>query len=641
MRWRVIFPILALALLCSEGRAQVFDNFTYIEESGEITITQFPQNWFGAVLVPSTIDGKPVTSIAQNAFYRCKTVSSISLPDSIRSIGHGAFYDCEGLSSFTISRNVTTIGVQVFSECSGLESISVAAQNLHFSSEGGILYNAPKTQLIKIPEDTDGDITIPSSVHTLRDRAITGCRQIRTVSVPASVTNMGLAMFAGCDRLTAIVVDPANPNFSSADGLLFDKEATTLLRCPGGKPGTVEVASGTEIASGAFAGASSIEGIVLPAGTASIVANMFYDCASLRTFTIPESVTSIGRSAFARCFALEEIEIPDTVDSIGDNAFYVCSSLSRVRLPSHLTAIGSGWFHGCDALGDIIIPDGVVSIGDDAFSNSLGLSQIILPESLQVLGVRAFFNTGLRTVRVPAAVESIGTIALSLCPDLVEIEVASDNQFYRSIDGILYSKDLTQLIQCPAAKSGRVTVPASVTEIPMNAFSHCNQITVVRFMGNAPSWGLSAETYFEVLYFQGRTGFDGDTWMGYPAINDGQPTPLGSWLVSHDQPYDIDLSATSAEESGVDLLLAYALDLDPGMNPAGALPRLVINGDSMSLTFFAGRFDIVYTPERSTDLGIWDTEGLTLSNRDQNGYRTASCLLTGETKFIRLRVSPR
>lgn len=633
---RLLYLVFSAALLAGPAIAQTpgtSGNFSYLEFTNEVTITRYPGNLGGSVTVPSTINGKPVTTIGSFAFDSCQYVTSITLPTSIRTLSSAAFRSCRSLSSFTIPSGVTSIQGNVFTGCSNLASISVSSQNNQYSSLDGILYNKSRTTLIAIPEYKSGALVLPSTLTTVGTSSASSCSRITSVSIPASVSSI-LSTFQYCRSLATITVDPANPNYSSREGMLYNKDFIELIRVPGGKTGRVVVEEGTSF-TGAFSAAYSVEEVVLPDSTTAITDYMFNECEELRDFALPAAVTSIGQFAFRNCNSLEEMIIPNNVQTIGRYAFASCRSLIRVRLPTHLTVIGD-WFRSCESLTEINMPPGLVRIEDDAFSNATSLSDVVIPETVEHIGVRAFFITNLRTIRIPAAVQTIGAIAFSACPNLTEIQVAPENQNYTSLDGVLYSKDLKTLIQCPSGKSGIVTVPDSVTAILQNAFSNCANLTAIRFMGNSPTWGSSGGTSPQVLYFDGRTGFGAATWNGFTAINDGQPTATGNWLVSHGLPYDRDLQA---RVSGIPLLLTYALDIDPNSNPAASLPETEVAPDSLSLTYFAGRSDVDYVPQRATDLGDWDSEGISISEADAGGFRTASCPRTGGSQFMRLKVT--
>jgi hypothetical protein len=631
-----VLGALAVAFFCggavSAQTSGVSGNFQYTATATEVTITGFPQNLGGGVSVPSTINGLPVTTIGPFAFDNCSLVTSVTLPTNIKTLSTSAFSRCSGLSTFSIPSSVTLISGNVFSGCSKLTSISVSSQNTQYSSLDGILYNKDRTALITIPEFKSGAVVLSSTLATIRASSAAGCSRITSVSIPASVTSI-LSTFSSCRLLATITVDAANPSYSSREGMLYNKDFSALIRVPGAKTGTVVVEEGATFV-GAFSGAYSVEEVVLPASTTAIADSTFDGCESLRSFVFPAGVTSIGRFAFRFCYSLEEVVIPETVQSIGTYAFRSCRSLTRVRLPSHLTVIGD-WFGSCESLTDINMPPGLLRIEDDAFSNATSLSNLVLPETVEHIGVRAFFVTDLRKIRIPARVQTIGTIAFSICRNLTEIQVDPANPNYTSIDGVLYSKDLRTLIQCPAGKTGIITVPESVTAIGQNAFSNCAHITAIRFMGNSPTWGSSGGTNPGILYFQGKTGFGAATWNGFTATNVGTPSLTGLWLVSKGLPYDADLHSTVI---GIPLLLAYALDIAPTANAPASVPATQVAGNSISLTYFAGRSDITYVPECATDLGYWKPEGIIISAADANGFRTASCPRSGGAQFMRLKV---
>ncbi|MFZ4776834.1 MAG: leucine-rich repeat domain-containing protein [Terrimicrobiaceae bacterium] len=164
-------------------------------------------------------------------------------------------------------------------------------------------------------------VNIPSSVKTIGNQAFFGSG-LAYVNIPASVTSIGTSAFAMVQWITSFSVENGNPNYSSVDGVLFDKARNTLIQYPAGKSGTY--------------------------------------------YTIPSSVTSIGSYAFAICKFLVIPTIPSSVTSIGDSAFY-SSNFARVSIPSSVTSIGNNAFDACSNLVDVTIPASVTSIGKSAF----------------------------------------------------------------------------------------------------------------------------------------------------------------------------------------------------------------------------------------------------------------------------------
>jgi hypothetical protein len=214
----------------------------------------------------------------------------------VTSIGYEAFSGCTGLSSITIPASVTEIGAYAFSGCTGLTSIDVDENNPNYSSEGGILFNKGKTELIQCPGGKKGEVTIPASVTEIGDYAFYDCTGLSSVTIPDGVTTIGGWAFEDCTGLSSITIP----------------------------------ASVTKIGYGAF-----------------------YYCTSLSSVTIPASVTEIGSCAFYYCTSLSSITIPASVTKIGDYAFYDCTSLSSITIPASVTEIGGGAFSYCDNLKNI------------------------------------------------------------------------------------------------------------------------------------------------------------------------------------------------------------------------------------------------------------------------------------------------
>ena len=240
-----------------------------------------------------------VTSIGNAAFYDCTNLASVTIPDSVTSIGNAAFYDCPNLASVTISDSVTSIGNYAFAACTNLTSV-----------------------------------TIPDSVTSIGDYAFAGCTNLTSITIGNSLTSIGINAF-NVRSLTSITIDAGNSNFSSVDGVLFNKLQTLLIQYPAGIldnsytiPDNV-----TSIGGGAFFNCANLTSITIPDSVTSFGDYAFFDCLSLTSITIPDSVTSIEGYAFGYCTSLASITIPDSVTSIGDSAFYYCTNLTSVTLP--------------------------------------------------------------------------------------------------------------------------------------------------------------------------------------------------------------------------------------------------------------------------------------------------------------------
>ncbi len=233
-------------------------------------------------------------------------------------------------------------------------------------------------------------VTIGNSVTSIGDYAFRSCSSLTSVTIGYSVSSIGSAAFAYCSKLETIYVDPANIEFSFIDGILYNKDASTLLCCLAGKTTMTIPNSVTSIENGAFAGCFSLTSVAIPNSVTSIGESAFSGCSSLTSVAIPNSVTSIGESAFFGCSSLTSAAIPNSVTSIGKNAFWLCSRLTSVTIGNSVTSIGYGMFNGCSSLSSVSIGNSVTSIGMDAFGGCSSLTSVTIPNSVTSIGTCAF-----------------------------------------------------------------------------------------------------------------------------------------------------------------------------------------------------------------------------------------------------------
>ncbi|MBR5643551.1 MAG: leucine-rich repeat domain-containing protein [Salinivirgaceae bacterium] len=236
-------------------------------------------------------------------------------------------------------------------------------------------------------------ITIPNSVKTIGANAFLGCSGLTSVTIPNSVTSIGNSAFCGCIGLTEINVESANTKYTSENGVLFNKNKTTIVCFPAGKAETEYTIpnSVTSIDNSAFRYCSGLTSVTIPNSVTSIGDYAFRGCSSLTSVTIPNSVTSIGSFAFESCSGLTSVTIPNSVTSIGDYAFYNCSGLTSVTIGNSVTSIGIAAFDGCYGLTSVTIPNSVTSIGDYAFSGCSGLTSIAYDGTSEpTIGTNAF-----------------------------------------------------------------------------------------------------------------------------------------------------------------------------------------------------------------------------------------------------------
>ena len=220
-------------------------------------------------------------------------------------------------------------------------------------------------------------VIIADGVTSIGRYAFQNCSSLTSVTIPNSVTSIGIGAFSVCSGLTSINVASDNSNYCSVDGVLFNKDKTTLIQYPRGKQGAYTIPNSvTSIGDDAFSGCSGLTSVTIPNSVTSIGEEAFFYCTGLTSVTIPNSVTSIGEEAFVSCTGLTSVTIGNSVTSIGESAFYGCTGLTSVTIPNSVTSIGGSAFSGCSGLTSVTIGNSITSIGMSAFYRCTGLTSI-------------------------------------------------------------------------------------------------------------------------------------------------------------------------------------------------------------------------------------------------------------------------
>ena len=293
------------------------------------------------VIIPATYQGKPVTSIGDDAFYRCTDLTSVICAENsqLESIGEDAFSYCTGLTSIEIPSSVKSIEKGAFSNC--------------------------RLTTITFEEN--------SQLENIGYAAFFDCKRLASIEIPSSVTYIGSSVFDGCANLVYTICENAKylGNAENPYVVLMDVMDTSIA--------TFSIPANTKIIYNAFWGCTKLTSVEIPSNVKGIGQLAFYDCTGLTSIEIPSSVTSIGYMAFENCTGLTHIEIPNSVTSIGDRAFSGCTGLTSVTFVenSQLESIGEWMFKDCTELTSIEIPSSVTSIGNNAFYDCTRLTSII------------------------------------------------------------------------------------------------------------------------------------------------------------------------------------------------------------------------------------------------------------------------
>ena len=313
---------------------------------------------------------------------------------------------------------------------------------------------------------TPTSITIPDSVTNIGNSVFYGDTSLTNVTIGQGVINIGMNDFVNCISLNAITVNSFNSSYTSIAGVLFSKNTNTIIQYPSGiTNGNYTLpANIVNIGASAFYQCGSLTNIAIPSGVTNIGDVAFYFCTNLSRFVMPNKVTGIGSAAFESC-GLTSVIIPNTITSIKSQTFAMCESLTNVTMFNGLASIGDSAFSSCVNLTSMWIPDSVTNIGNSAFASCVGLANVALGTNIASIGNGAFSGSGLTSITILSSVTNIGSGAFGGCANLTAITVDTNNPDYSSVDGALFDKAQTTLIQYPIGKVGNFVIPNTITSI--------------------------------------------------------------------------------------------------------------------------------------------------------------------------------
>lgn len=403
-----------------------------------------------------------VTQIGSNAFRLCSSLTNVTIPKGVTSISSKAFSGCENLTCVSIPEGVTTIGVGSFQNCSSLTKTTLPNSLKEIASEA--FSNCQKLTNVSIPEGVTSigygafygclslnHITIPDGVTEIGKTAFYNCPNLKNVSIPSSVTTIGTMAF--CSNIN---VAKDNPNYSSEDGVLFDKSKTTLIQYPLGKRGKYTIPNGvTKIAPTAFIGCFDLTSLTIPSSVTEIETsgnpsfgniNAFEDCSKLYEIynfsslnITPGSKEHGGMALYAKDVHTSK-NAASKLKQVGDFTFYVTKdsiellaytgNATSVKLPQNFNGkkyqIAASAFVWNRDMKSVTIPNGVTKIGKLAFAECRGLKNITIPNSVTEIEERAFANcTALESVAISASVTKIETLTFYGCSKLKSVTIPS------------------------------------------------------------------------------------------------------------------------------------------------------------------------------------------------------------------------
>lgn len=441
------------------------------------------------LVIPKTCPkGRRVCGIGPSVFSFINNIESITLHEDISIIGSYAFRGCTSLKSIDFGENsrLDTIESGAFLDCTSLTSIALPDSLKYidgptsgeiFGESGGVFISGAFSNCTNLHTVSFGQ---NSSLELIGSVTFYGCTSLKEIYIPKNVKAINIGTFYGCTAL------------GSVD---FDNDSVL-----------------NRIDMGAFQGCTALTSISIPDSVTHIngfldypmreldslpdsvlVEGAFADCTNLLTVSFGQNsaLSYIGPQAFYNCTFLEGIDIPSGVKTIDISAFARCEGLAYLNFGtnSKLETIKYCAFQGCSSLTELSIPASVVSIEESltsiddkyflnwhygAFEDCSSLEEITIADgNLRALDLAVFKGcNNIKSITLPGNAKYKNIFTLEKLTALTDINVSAGNSEYVSVDGALYSKDMSKLLIFPLAKFATFyEVPTTVTEIRELAFN--------------------------------------------------------------------------------------------------------------------------------------------------------------------------
>ena len=491
--------------------------------------------------------------------------------DGVKRIDRFAFYHCRNLSKVTIPESVTHMENSAFSRCFFAKDSLInhsalnAEENDYWYADiaekeiDGMLFNG--NVLVEArPRLTSANI--PEGVTTIDRNAFYECFDLTSVTIPESVTSIGSSAFSE----TGVIKDESNWE----DGVLYISNC--LIKAKTEIKGAYTIREGCRvIADNAFGECDKLSSVTIPNSVTHIGSSAFSGCRQLSSITLPGSVTNIGQYAFSSCSGLTTINLPNSVMNIGDYAFSGCSGLTSITIPSSVTSVGNRAFRNCLFTKENFINhsslsaeennyweakivekevNGLLISNDTVIGCRPHLATIIIPEEITTIADYAFSNgTNLSSITIPNTVMSIESSALTGCTFAKDSIInhsslnAEENNYWgaqivdKEIDRLFINDSTIVGYRAPL---DAVTIPKGVKEIPRNVFLNCTSLTSITIGNDVTHIAREAfrgcTALEEVVILDGVTTIDRDAFIyctGLKEVSIGNGVKsIGRWMFS-------------------------------------------------------------------------------------------------------------
>ncbi len=463
------------------------------------------------IVIPDVYQGLPVREIGEQAFVYA-TIDTLTLPRSLRKIGKEAFLGlssdskleelvlpegleelddsafkyCPSLTTISLPKSLKKMGSGVFNLDFNIKKIKVANGSESFLAENNVLYSNDKKTLYVYPAGLKfTSFDLPNEVETIADYAFYGNQVLTSIAISkdSNLKHLGYRSMAAIKSLTSLSLEKATHLTEVEDKALSENSSMLKITLP---------ESLTKLPSGLFYSDSALVSVNIKGAYTEIPDECFHNCSKLTSLTLNKNVTKIGDSAFSGCVGLTTLNLPESITEIGDEAFNGCTSLKTINIPSAVTKIGDKTFSNCRAITSLELGENIAELGVSAFIGCTSLGSLDLSKTkITTIPETCFMSCeAMHTVILPETLTEIGQSAFNSCYEL-----------------------------------RRVLIPSKVTAIKDSAFFSCTKLAYVFIPKSVTSIGsvafrtVYATTGTVNLYFEADSFTNADTETGEKFTN--------------------------------------------------------------------------------------------------------------------------
>ncbi len=517
--------MLMMTVLCfSASAAEEFTEgyYTYEITYNGAKIKDVDSSISGDVVVPATLGGYDVTEIGYGAFDRCDTITSVTLPDTLKVVGSYAFDQCWSLKSINFPGGLTEIGAYAFLKCYALEG-AVIPDSVTYLGEGAFsnctslksfslgqgvteLRDATFEACGSLTEFNTGDYVKTIGV------ALTKCDNLKKITIGKNVNEISLWAFGDNEALEEIIVSDENDGYISIDGVLYttnqdaDKAVRnpyTLIKLPpknDSATGTYYIPSTlTDIGSDALTNIDNLKisvnsnpyywvssGALFRTIDGTARSKMIKYFGNSKTYTVSSSVQIIEACCFENS-GIETLAIAYGVEEIYSDAFLNCTNLKEVSLPDSITKMDGYIFANCSALEEINWPVSINTIPVGTFASATALREFTIPSTVKVIEPYAFGWSGIESIVIPETVTYVDHSAFCGSLELKEVTI---NASFSTLNKQTFA-------WCRGLET--VTINGNIETISASAFEDCNALKTVNINSDVTRIGEYAFAYGWVL----------------------------------------------------------------------------------------------------------------------------------------------